>query len=101
MRDTPRNAVTRARQLSGAKFRRQHPIGRYVADFCCPAAQLIVELDGGHHAEASGEDAQRTQYLQARGFRVLRFWNHEVLRSVEAVLASIAAALTSAMPVKE
>jgi lysyl-tRNA synthetase class 2 len=68
----------RASQL-GAKFRRQHPIGGYIADFCCIEQRLIVELDGGQHFEQRGYDLRRSQALEALGFRVLRFWNDDVL----------------------
>src|SRR5262249_48306064 len=69
----------RGRQLNGAKFRRQHPIGPYFADLCCVEARLVIELDGGQHAEQTAEDAGRTAYLGAQGFRVVRFWNDDVL----------------------
>jgi very-short-patch-repair endonuclease len=91
----------RARQLYGAKFRRQQPIGPYVADFCCHEAQLVVELDGSQHAEQIVEDQRRTDDLQSRGFRVLRFWDNQVLSSVDAVLEAIAAALPSTMRAEE
>jgi len=82
----------RNRQLAGAKFRRQVPIGRYIADFLCADARLIVEVDGGQHSDAT--DAARTDWLEAQGFRVIRFWNHEVLTNIEGVLTRIAEALT-------
>ncbi|MFO1155681.1 MAG: DUF559 domain-containing protein [Rhodospirillales bacterium] len=82
----------RRRGLGGGKFRRQHPLGPYVADFVCLQARLVIELDGGQHGDAETVSA-RTRLLQARGFRVLRFWNGDVLRQPEAVLAAIAAAL--------
>ncbi len=69
----------RLRQLGGYKFRRQQPLGPYIVDFVCLAKRLIVEVDGGQHAEQAEEDAQRTAWLEAQGFRVLRFWNTEVL----------------------
>ena len=81
----------RARRLVGLKFKRQVPIGDYVADFVCPDAKLIVELDGGHHAEQAQADAERTHNLEAAGFLVLRFWNSDVMARVEHVLAEIAA----------
>ena len=80
----------RGRQLAGAKFRRQQPIGPYFADFCCVEARLIIELDGGQHAEQADRDAHQTAYLVDQGFRVMRFWNHDVLASTSAVLAAIA-----------
>lgn len=70
----------RGRQLEGFKFRRQVPLGPYVADFCCLEAKLIVEVDGGQHADAKREhDEKRTAWLATQGYRVLRFWNYEVL----------------------
>lgn len=79
----------RARQLAGAKFRRQHPIGPYFADLCCVEARLVIELDGGQHAEQAGQDARRTAYLDVQGFRVIRFWNHDVMARTDAVLETI------------
>jgi very-short-patch-repair endonuclease len=86
----------RGRELGGAKFRRQVPIGRYVADFACVDSRLIVELDGGQHE--AGRDAARTADLQRLGWRVLRFWNDAVLRETDAVLTEIAAALNPLPP---
>ena len=83
----------RDRKLIGAKFRRQHPIGIYVADFACLEKMLVIEIDGGQHARDSGEDAVRTAWLESEGYRVLRFWNNEAIEQTEAVLARIAAAL--------
>jgi very-short-patch-repair endonuclease len=79
----------RDRRLGGLKFRRQMPLGRYVADFCCEAAHLIVEIDGGQHAAGSEEDALRTRTLEAMGYLLLRFWNNEVLQNTEGVVDSI------------
>ncbi|OWJ64447.1 endonuclease domain-containing protein [Inquilinus limosus] len=78
--------------LAGAKFRRQHPVGPYVADLCCLEAMLIVEVDGSQHGPA--RDAQRNAALEAEGFMVLRFWNNDVLQSLEGVLLRIEEALT-------
>ncbi|WP_423604127.1 endonuclease domain-containing protein [Sphingomonas sp. MS122] len=83
--------AVRNRRLDGFKFRFQHSLWPYVADFACLEAMLIVELDGGQHSEA--EDARRTAFLEAKGFRVLRFGNHDVLENLEGVLAVVAAAL--------
>ena len=80
----------RDRRLCGLKFRRQMPIDRYVVDFCCEAARLIVEVDGGQHDERSEEDKMRTAALEARGYLVLRFWNNEVLQNMDGVLEVIA-----------
>lgn len=82
-------ARLRARQISDVKFRRQHPIGPYVADFCCVEHRLIIEIDGGQHAEQMQSDQHRTGVLKLHGFRVLRFWNNEVLANIEAVLEQI------------
>jgi very-short-patch-repair endonuclease len=68
------------------KFRRQRPLGRYIVDFVCLERGLIVELDGGQHAEQLAYDHQREAWLLGQGFVVLRFWNHEVLLQTEAVL---------------
>ena len=89
--------VLRDRQIAGAKFRRQVPIGSYIADFLCYEARLVIEVDGGQHAE-SASDKVRDGWLQANGFRVLRFWNNEVLSSLEGVLASISAELSTPCP---
>ena len=80
----------RGRGLGGAKFRRQVPIGPYVADFVCTEALLIVEVDGSQHGDSAG-DTVRTRYLGERGFRVLRFWNDEVLREMDSVCDTILA----------
>ncbi len=84
----------RLRQLEGEKFRRQQPLGRYVVDFVCLEKRLTVELDGGQHAEQVGSDAERTAWLEAQGFRVLRFWNHDVMKDIEAVKEVIRRALS-------
>jgi very-short-patch-repair endonuclease len=73
--------------------RRQQPIGPYIADFLSLEPKLIIELDGGQHAEQQEPDNQRTRYLQALGYRVLRFWNHEVLNDLDAVLEAIRIAI--------
>ena len=87
----------RAAQL-GVKFRRQHPVAGYYADFCCVEQRLIVELDGGQHMQQQPRDAQRTQDLQAVGFRVLRFWNDDALLRTDDVLAAIVRALGEELP---
>jgi very-short-patch-repair endonuclease len=78
----------RDRRLAGYKFRRQHPIEGYVVDFACTKYQLIVEADGGQHAE-SRNDEWRTQKLEALGWRVLRFWNNDILTNTEGVILTI------------
>ena len=88
----------RNRQLSGFKFRRQHEIDHYIVDFACAERLLIVELDGGQHADQVVYDERRTQQLQAMGCRVLRFWNNDVLLDIESVLTVILDALASPAP---
>ena len=88
----------RARRLDGWKFRRQAPLGPYVVDFICIDARLIVEIDGGQHAEREPYDEARTQYLRSLGFAVQRFWNHEVLGDLEAVLEHLLHILTRSHP---
>ncbi|OFZ67686.1 MAG: hypothetical protein A2V79_01750 [Betaproteobacteria bacterium RBG_16_56_24] len=75
----------RMEQLSGYKFRRQHPIGNYIVDFVCLEAALVLEVDGGQHAESADNDAIRTKWLEAKGLHVMRFWNNEVLNNIEGV----------------
>ena len=91
-------ALLRARQIDGLKFRRQHPIGPYIADFCCLRHHLVVELDGGHHAETAQKDTVRSQWLNSHGYHVLRFWNHEVLTQPEAVIDAILSAVSTPHP---
>ena len=79
----------RGRQLGNIKFRRQYVIGNYIADFAAPEIHLIIELDGGQHTERQLYDQQRSLFLQSQGYRVLRFWNHDVLQRTDAVLAEI------------
>lgn len=88
----------RNRHLTGSKFRRQHEIDRYIVDFVCPEANLIVELDGGQHAEMMAVDADRTRRLESLDYRVLRFWNNDVLMNIEAVLEVILEAVARAAP---
>lgn len=80
----------RARQLAGFKFRRQFVIGPFIADFCCFEQRLIVELDGGQHADQIGADQKRSDFLLARGYRILRFWDNEVIENIDGVLQRIA-----------
>ena len=84
-------SLLRNRQFLGLKFRRQHPLRGYILDFYCHEAQLGVELDGGQHAEPeqAAHDTQRTRDLEELGIRVVRFWNHDVLKEPEAVLEAI------------
>jgi very-short-patch-repair endonuclease len=77
--------------IEGTHFRRQAPIGPYVVDFFCPAAHLIIELDGGHHNddETAGRDRERQRWLEKEGYRVVRFWNSEITTDLTAVLERI------------
>jgi very-short-patch-repair endonuclease len=77
--------LVRAKRLDGLKFRRQHPIQPYIVDFICPEKELIIELDGGQHAEAIEYDEKRTRFLESKGYTVIRFWNDEVLNNIEGV----------------
>ncbi len=81
------------RHTLGVKFRRQHPIGSFIVDFCCVEKRLIVELDGGQHAMQAQTDDKRTCFLNARGYRVLRFWNDDVMSDADAVVAAVMQAL--------
>ncbi len=84
----------RAHKLLGYKFRRQVIIEPYIVDFVCLEAMLIIEADGGQHAEQQSYDEQRTAHLESLGYRVLRFWNHEILNELESVLDQIASELS-------
>jgi very-short-patch-repair endonuclease len=88
-------ARLRNRRLPGFKFRRQHPVAGYIADFVCLERRLIVELDGSQHAsaEVAADDVARTRRLNECGFRILRFWNNESLQTTDAVVDALAAAL--------
>ena len=79
----------KAKQLDGLKFRRQEQIGPFIADFVCYEKALIIEADGGHHALEQEKDVERTRWLNAQGFKVLRFWNNEILTNLEGVLDTI------------
>jgi very-short-patch-repair endonuclease len=87
----------RLRQL-GQRFRRQQPLGPYVVDFVCFERRLVVEVDGGQHADHADYDMTRTRWLESRGFRVLRFWNNEVLLRTDTVCAVIHEALRGDPP---
>ena len=95
MRSAPTNAEAwlwrhlRAGRLQGFKFKRQQPMQNYIVDFVCFEARLVVELDGGQHAQRIVHDEVRTQWLQSQGFRVHRFWNDEALCELEVVLGAI------------
>ena len=82
----------RDRRLSGYKFRRQHPIGEFVVDFVCTKHKIVIEADGGQHAE-NPADALRTERLEAEGWKVIRFWNNEILSNTGGVIETILIAL--------
>ncbi len=83
----------RRRQLDGFRFRCQVPLGDYVVDFACLSEKLVVEVDGGQHTEQLEQDAERTASLEGQGFRVLRFWNNDVLQKTDGVIEAIVVAL--------
>jgi len=87
----------RDRRFAGYKFRRQVPVGPYIADFVCYSARLVIEIDGGQHAD-SARDARRDRWFARNGFRVLRFWNNEVLQNLEGVWTLIFEAVQQATP---
>ncbi|OZB84101.1 MAG: hypothetical protein B7X28_01150 [Halothiobacillus sp. 13-55-253] len=86
----------RAEQM-GVKFRRQAPIGRYIVDFACFSHKLVIEIDGGQHAD-SASDGERDAFLVSQGFKVLRFWNNEVLQQLDGVYDTVRLALIELMP---
>ena len=88
----------RNRQLAGVKFRRQYPIAGHVADFASPEQRLVIELDGGQHADQRDRDEERTRRLACNGYRVLRFWNDDVLLRTEDVVTEILRVLTQPLP---
>jgi very-short-patch-repair endonuclease len=79
----------RSKQLEGLKFRRQQPSGNYVVDFVCFEKQIIIEVDGGQHSIEKGKDSKRDKWLGDQGFKVLRFWNNEVLGNINGVLEAL------------
>jgi very-short-patch-repair endonuclease len=81
------------RKISGVRFNRQFPVGQFICDFVCREKRLVIEVDGGQHAVDAEYDARRTRFLNAQGFRVIRFWNNEVLDNLAGVVAVIARTL--------
>ncbi len=73
----------------GVTFRRQHAVGNYIPDFCSPKAKLIIELDGSQHLEQEEYDEERTKYLNSLGYKVIRFWNNDVMNEIEGVILAI------------
>jgi very-short-patch-repair endonuclease len=89
-------ALTPTFGVAGVQFRRQHAIGNYIVDFsqrdavqCSPRRKLVIELDGSQHLDQAEYDSERTKYLEAKGYRVLRFWNNEIMNEIDAVLNMI------------
>jgi len=80
--------LLRDRRLAGYRFRRQHPVGDFIVDFACTKHHLVVEADGGQHADSEA-DARRTKILEEEGWRVIRFWNNDVLANTEGVVETI------------
>lgn len=88
----------RLRNVDGFKFRRQHVLGDFVVDFVCLNSKLVIEIDGGQHAEATEYDELRSAWIEKEGFRVLRYWNSEVLENPDGVLETIWGALRDSPP---
>ncbi|HSR32121.1 MAG TPA: DUF559 domain-containing protein [Anaerolineae bacterium] len=86
-------ALVRRRSLQGVKFRRQHAIGPYIVDFCAPQHRLILEVDGSPHLAAHEQQRARTAFLESQGYRVLRFWNGQILNDPNGVMRAILDAL--------
>jgi len=76
-------------QIRGLRFRRQVPLGKYIVDFACFEPKIIVEVDGSQHEDQKNYDEERTRYLQTLGYKVLRFWNNEILQEIDTVLKTI------------
>jgi very-short-patch-repair endonuclease len=90
--------ILRNREALGLKFRRQQPLGQYIVDFVCFERRLVIELDGGQHLEQAAYDAERDEWLESQGFRVMRFWDNQVLGEVEAVKEAIFQAVEGSSP---
>ena len=88
--------VLRGNKLNGVSFRRQHAIGKYVADFCSVKSKLVIELDGSQHLEQGEYDIQRSAYLESPGYKMMRFWNDLVMNDIGEVIHLIEAALKDA-----
>jgi very-short-patch-repair endonuclease len=82
-------AYLRLMREKGVRFRRQYAIGPFITDFCSPRKKFIIELDGSHHPEQAEYDRERTIYLEAQGYKVIRFWNNDVINSIEDVIRHI------------
>jgi very-short-patch-repair endonuclease len=87
-----------ARQIAGTRFNRQFPIGPFICDFVSRSAMLVVEADGGQHAEQEEEDRKGTEYLRSRGYRVVRFWNNDIIENIDGVVETIERILRTSPP---
>jgi len=83
----------RAHRMGGVHFRRQHAVGNYIVDFCSIRRRLAIEVDGSQHLEQEEYDGERTRFLESQGYRVLRFWNEDVMNNIDAVLNTIREAI--------
>jgi len=88
-------AYLRSHRVGVTGFRRQHAIGPYITDFCAPGQKLIIELDGSQHLDQEEYDAERSVFFESKGYRVLRFWNSDVMNNIEAVMGAILGQLMS------
>ncbi len=79
----------RSRRLAGVKFKRQQPLFGYIVDFVAPDRKLVIEIDGGQHAEQNDQDAKRSRMIEESGYHVIRFWNHDVLGNIDGVLQTV------------
>src|SRR5258707_7591487 len=86
-------AYLRSNKLNGVNFRRQHAIGLYITDFCAIKEKLMIELDGSQHLKQEDYDQERTKYLESQGYRVIRFWNNDVMNNIKSVMQVIKDAL--------
>jgi very-short-patch-repair endonuclease len=86
-------AYLRNNQINGVSFRRQHAIGKYIPDFCAVQEKLIIELDGSQHLDQQEYDAERTKYLEEQGYKVIRFWNNQILNDMNGVILAITYAI--------
>ena len=89
-------AFLRGNKLNGVNFRRQHAIGKYIVDFCSLKKKLVIELDGSQHLGQEEYDEERTLYLKSQGYRVIRFWNDQVMNDLEGVIKTIVYEVKSA-----
>jgi very-short-patch-repair endonuclease len=89
-------AYLRSHRLGDVHFRRQHAIGIYIVDFCAPRQKLIIELDGSQHLDHEEQDQERSSFLALKGYRILRFWNHEISNNLDGVIIAIEQVLSGA-----